>query len=562
MPAITSYAASSLTAREFIRLAHGGACVYAANYGVTADGTTDDTAALQAAVDAAFGPYSAPLARENYRMLVLPRGVIKITSAIALSRGLNGGMIVGQGRFATQIQQVTTGASALVTNGCQYSWFGNFYVRTEGGVCFDLDYDNSGTNGCALQSNTFANIFFDAGDNTATNAQGIRISNTGFMGSENLILNCFWIRCKEGVKTLAFNALQNTVLGGNFQLCQWGIYAGSGSVTLIDSVGFQQSTQYDIEASASANDTMVINACRTESLNFCKPGSQGAIVTGCTQSAVGSGGYFFYAPNNVCSQLVGNQISGTGDVGGKVLMGSGGVMESNRWTNPDSDILDRVTSARVITIENHNLVSGRTARGWGVGKYIHNTDIPNGTVRWNHADKDSAIQVYGDDYCFMQDTAPGNSIVRATTSKSSGKWYWEAYMHFESSSNDSHGVANSTLGLTTALGETTNGIGYLGDGRIRYNATNLATVSGWGTGDTISIALDKDNNKLWVRVNGGNWNNSGSDNPATNTGGVTISVTGALFPAGHAAEDGASQVLVPQSRRWKYAAPSGFSELT
>jgi hypothetical protein len=562
MPTIDTYTTSSLTARELIRLAHSGGAVYAGNYGVVADDTTDDTAALQAAVDACFGPYASPKAREDYRLLVLPPGIIKITSPIALSRGLNGGMIVGQGRFATQIRQNTSATSALVTNGCQYSHFANFMIRTEGGICFDLDYDGSGTNGCALQSNTFANIFFDAGDRAEAAAIGCRIGNGGYMGSENIFFNCFWIRCKYGINTLNFNALQNTIIGGNMQTNQWGVYAGSGSVTLIDSVGFQQSSQYDIEASASAYDTMVINSCRTESPNFVKPGSQGVVITGCTFQGPDTAGYFLFTNTSVAT-IKGCQISGPSSIGGKIKMGAGGHIDSCYWTNPDLDILDPIGPPTTVTFQNLSLnTTTYLPRGWIVGKYIHDEQIPNGTVKWNYNDKEASISLYGDDFCMVQLPSAGDSGIRANTSKSSGKWYWEVYLHYIAASSDGAGVANSTYSLTAALGDDTNGIIYLATGLLKYNNTTVGTFESYTTGDTICFALDKDNNKLWVRKNGGNWNNSGTDNPATNTGGYTISVTGDLFPTAYVSEDYGSQVFVPQSRRWKYTAPSGFSELT
>ena len=382
------------------------------------------------------------------------------------------------------------------------------------------------------------------------------------MGSENIFFNCFWIRCKYGINTLNFNALQNTVIGGNMQFNQWGIYAGSGSVTLIDSVGFQLSSQYDIEASASAYDTMVINSCRTESPNFVKPGSQAVVLTGCTQNAASTAGYFLFT-NTASAKMVGCQAAGPSSLGGRVKMGAGGSIESCFWLNPDLDILDAIGPPCVVTFENLNLNTTQyLPKGWMVGKYIHSTDIPNGTVKWNYNDRETFVSLYGDDYCMVQLPSAGDSSVRANTSKSSGQWYWEKYIHYVAASADGAGVSNSTHGLTSALGGDTNGIVYLASGVLKYNNTTVGTFESYTTGDTISFALDKDNNKLWVRKNGGNWNNSGSDNPATNTGGYTISVTGALYPTAYVSEDYGSYVLVPQSRRWKYTAPSGFSELT
>lgn len=562
MPSIDTYTTSSLTARELIRLAHAGGAVYAGNYGIVGDNMTDDTAALQAAIDDAFGPYSAPKTRDQYRVLVLPPGRIKVTSPIALSRGLIGGKIIGQGRFATVVRQNTSGESCFVTNGASYSYFGDMDLETDGGICFDLNYDGSGTNGCALQSNTCVNMFFGAGYVSSATSIGVRIGNDGFMGSENIFLSCFWIGCRYGLTTLNFNALQNTIVAGNMQSCEWGVFCGSGSVTLIDSVGFQDIDNWDIEASASAYDTIVVNACRTESANFIKPGSQGAVITGCTQAGPGTSGYFVDASNSIV-KMAGCQVSGGGDgsVGGKVRMNGGGSIESCYFVNPNEDNIERCGSPRAITIESLKLDSRTIGRGWVQGKYIHDAEIPGGTIRWNYNDRDSFVRLYGEDLCMLQDESAGSSSVRANTSKSSGKWYWEVYMHFNATSAEGPGVSNASHSLTAALGSDTNGISFRSGG-IYYNNASVVAMPTYTTGDTISFALDKDNNKLWARVNGGSWNNSGSDNPATNTGGYTISVTGALYPTAWVGEDFGSQVGVFQARRWKYTAPSGFAELT
>jgi hypothetical protein len=49
---------------------------------------------------------------------------------------------------------------------------------------------------------------------------------------------------------------------------------------------------------------------------------------------------------------------------------------------------------------------------------------------------------------------------------------------------------------------------------------------------TIGVALDITNSKIYFidLTNNGQWNDSATANPATNTGGTTVSVTGALFP--------------------------------
>jgi hypothetical protein len=48
----------------------------------------------------------------------------------------------------------------------------------------------------------------------------------------------------------------------------------------------------------------------------------------------------------------------------------------------------------------------------------------------------------------------------------------------------------------------------------------ISTGQAWGAGDVLCFAFDFVNGKWWYRVNGGLWNNVGTDDPATNTGGI------------------------------------------
>jgi hypothetical protein len=50
----------------------------------------------------------------------------------------------------------------------------------------------------------------------------------------------------------------------------------------------------------------------------------------------------------------------------------------------------------------------------------------------------------------------------------------------------------------------------------------LSSLGSFTAGDIICYAIDLDNAKAWVRKNNANWNNSGTANPATNTGGLNL----------------------------------------
>lgn len=67
--------------------------------------------------------------------------------------------------------------------------------------------------------------------------------------------------------------------------------------------------------------------------------------------------------------------------------------------------------------------------------------------------------------------------------------------------------------------------GYLSSGAVKYNGTTLATLSTFTTGDRVGWAVDPLNRLIWFRVNGGNWNGSALNNPATGVGGLSFAVT-------------------------------------
>ncbi len=237
------------------------------SFGAAGDFSKDDTLALQHAANYCFGsppsPHGSAGVTSN-RTLRIPRGHYKITSPIRLSK-LHGGRISGAGRFVTKITNVA-GGPVFATNGCAYSRFEGLWLESSGesATVFDLNWDGT-AGGAALQSNTFSDLFFSSG------GTGIDIGAGGYMGSENIFINCFWGGQREaGLKTSNFNALQNTIVGGNFQSCRIGVWIEKGSVPLIEGVGFQLSKEWDVRQDNSANDTLALVGCRSESGNFVK----------------------------------------------------------------------------------------------------------------------------------------------------------------------------------------------------------------------------------------------------------------------------------------------------
>lgn len=277
-------------------------------FGAKGDGVTNDTAALQAAADACFGSSVSPNGLANATnnvALYIPPGKYLVHSPILLTH-LVGGLVIGAGRFVTTIQDVT-GSGCFTTNGCARSYFANMTLKGQSGVStiFNLDWDNS-AGGNALQSNTFQNMDFDTG------YDGLAIGGTGYMGSENSIINCFPSNCTHaGVVTYNYNALQNTMFGGNVQSCGIGVYMFKGSISCY-STGFQVNTTFDFQNDNSAYDALSIYGCRSESVNFCKFNNGVSVaMSGCTQTNPNSG---------IFAQVIGSYalISGCQSVNGQV----------------------------------------------------------------------------------------------------------------------------------------------------------------------------------------------------------------------------------------------------
>ncbi len=259
------------------------------DYGAVSGGNaTANRIAIQAAVDAAFGTAASPHGQTNStlnRALYFPHGIYDIDQPIIFT-AVHGAYIFGDGRFTTKIRNQAAGGSVFVTNGFQYSRIEliDFEAGTNG-VCVDLDYDGSGLGGVALQSNTLADCFFNGGD------YGVRIGFTGFMGSENLFLNNFFnAHTAAGLYCGNFNALQQTVIGGNFQSCNYAINTNLGSVNVIMGVGFQVNSAYDIYSPSATSNTINIIGCRSESVNFAEIHCRGT-VTGCHQTSASNGDF-------------------------------------------------------------------------------------------------------------------------------------------------------------------------------------------------------------------------------------------------------------------------------
>lgn len=157
---------------------------------------------------------------------------------------------------------------------------------------------------------------------------------------------------------------------------------------------------------------------------------------------------------------------------------------------------------------------------------------------------------------------PGIANTSITTSQ---KIYWEVTTNAYAGGEMGLGVGNASTSFTTGnfLGFNTNSLCLFASGNVYYNGSPITTVEGLGASVVTSIAVDFSNGKIWFRKNSGNWNNNVSADPATNTGGITIGVTGNLFPAYNLTYDGTTQgqFIANFAGPFSFTVPSGFTHL-
>jgi len=295
------------------------------DFGAKGDGATDDTDALQAALDEAYGteeyPNGGSEGRYANQSVYFPNGWY-VTSAPLTLRSVAGAHIYGEGRLSTTIQCNTPDSSVFVTNGCMYSRFERLSLTAPAGngAAMDFNWDNSGT--ASLQSTTFADMNFGGG------SYGLKIGSGGYMGSEITVLNCYaGDNVEAGVYVGNYNAIAITVLGGNIANCGKGVWVKHGGGMNISGTGFQRNG-CDIHIENGCQDGWLISNVRTESENIflmAQPDSTVAVI-GCTQT----GGKYFVKDCGSKISII-NCYSGSGKIHGASSLS----LINSRFDNPD-----------------------------------------------------------------------------------------------------------------------------------------------------------------------------------------------------------------------------------
>ena len=203
--------------------------------------------------------------------------------------------------------------------------------------------------------------------------------------------------------------------------------------------------------------------------------------------------------------------------------------------------------------------------GLSIGQIQHRAatvpDAAAATTTWNPADKSANITLSGSDL-IATNNGGGSGAVRAVTSASSGKKYWELTCAGADIDNALVGVANASYDVETSMDAGTNSLGWYGnDGKVYLNEVDIATYVTFAATDVLGIAFDLTAELMWFRKGSGNWNNSASANPATGAEGLDVSglAAGPYFPAAYINTGDDAFTANFGATAYAQTAPSGFS---
>lgn len=190
----------------------------------------------------------------------------------------------------------------------------------------------------------------------------------------------------------------------------------------------------------------------------------------------------------------------------------------------------------------------------------------------NPADKSASIALTDGDLTYTSNAgAAVTAGVRGTTSKSSGKWFfsYDPVTVETGTTRSAIGIARADRVLSNGRQGTDNlSIGHVPAGTVYNTPDNNASIAAYtSAASAVDVAVDIDAKLIWFRVDGGNWNNSASADPATGAGGISFSgKTGPWFPcvtaySSVALADGSygKGTLNFGASAFTYAPPAGFT---
>ena len=180
---------------------------------------------------------------------------------------------------------------------------------------------------------------------------------------------------------------------------------------------------------------------------------------------------------------------------------------------------------------------------------------------WSTTDKTASVNLTG---LNLTATATAASAwVRTVDRVVSGKFYWEVRMTTWVNGNTGVGLTNG--GSTPTIWNAPGLLAIFNNGTFYISGTaQVSGFTGCTSGATIGFALDADARLIWLRVApAGNWNNSGTANPATGVGGVSVAAIGGtaipFYPVAEFSASADSATANFGDSAFSGTVPSGFT---
>lgn len=115
---------------------------------------------------------------------------------------------------------------------------------------------------------------------------------------------------------------------------------------------------------------------------------------------------------------------------------------------------------------------------------------PPATTTWNPADKNANITLSGGNLTASASVG-GDNLVRSTTSKTAGKWYWEVTSDHGGGEDSPGGLGTASESLSNYAGQTNNSTGWYSSGQ-GYCGGAAFSAPGWSPSNVLGLALDLD----------------------------------------------------------------------
>lgn len=177
----------------------------------------------------------------------------------------------------------------------------------------------------------------------------------------------------------------------------------------------------------------------------------------------------------------------------------------------------------------------------------------------NPDDKTANITLSGSNLVATASTS-SNGGVRAADAQTSGKYYFEITWTATGGSDTGVGFCDDSCDLNAIGSSAVRAAIVFNSGNFYVNGSNLVSIGAPSTGTVTCIAVDLGAQLIWARQGSGNWNDSGTANPATGTGGESISaLSGNFFPAISLGSTSAELTANFGATSFAQTVPSGFT---